>query len=302
MGADHAVPKPSQPLRRGAEAYGRVLSEAGGKETEALERDDGGIAISVSLYASPPYALSVPPLGVSRLSVNLTPARVIGGIEGDRPRSFDARRHSLFLTPAGQPVSWRKESPSRHLNIYFQRDVFGAGDQDASPLATAPTLLNASIPGIGELVEQLVVELRCPSVMSAEAADSCARLLLIHVARHGRRTSKTLQPLKPDDLARLRDFVIAHLGERILVADLAKQAGLSLNHFAISFAGQTGQTPHKFVLALRVERAAAMLTRSNASLAAIAHDCGFASQQHLCHAVRRHLGKTPSSLRAQRKR
>ena len=88
-------------------------------------------------------------------------------------------------------------------------------------MQTAPTLLNASIPGIGELVEQLVVELRCPSVMSAEAADSCARLLLIHVARHGRRTSKTLQPLKPDDLARLRDFVIAHLGERILVEDAA---------------------------------------------------------------------------------
>jgi AraC family transcriptional regulator len=119
------------------------------------------------------------------------------------------------------------------------------------------------------------------------------------VARHGRRATKALQPLAPTDLARLHDFVIAHLSERILVADLARQVGLSLNHFALSFAKQTRQTPHQFVLALRVEHAAALLARSGASLAEIAHDCGFASQQHLCNAVRKHLGRTPSSLRAQ---
>jgi AraC family transcriptional regulator len=199
-------------------------------------------------------------------------------------------------------VNWRKQSPSRHLNIYFHRNVFDGGDEGASPLASAPTLLNANIPGIGELVEQLVAELQCPSVLNAEAADSCARLLLIHVVRHVRRMSKVLRPLTPDVVARLRDFVIAHLSERILVADLARQAGLSLNHFAFSFAEQTGQTPHRFVLGLRVERAADMLARSGASLAAIAHDCGFASQQHLCNAVRGHLGTTPSRYRAQCKR
>ena len=282
----------------GAEVYRRTLVSAGGQVVEALRRDNGRSSVYAAIYASQPYALSVPALAVPRLAVNLTAARVSGGLDGDRPRGFDARRHSLFLTPAGAAANWHKESPSRHLGIYFHPEVFDGADDGTPSRSELPCLLNESIPGIAPLVDQLVCELRSSEVLSAEAADSVARLLLIHLARRCRRASSTASALTPKAIERLRDYVFARLGERILVADLAQQVGLSPNHFAASFAEQTGRPPHRFVLAIRVEHAAALLSQSTLPIAQIAHDCGFSSQQHLSNAFRRHLDTTPSRYRS----
>jgi transcriptional regulator GlxA family with amidase domain len=96
----------------------------------------------------------------------------------------------------------------------------------------------------------------------------------------------------------LREYIVASLGERILVADLAHQVGLSPNHFAASFTEHTGRPPHRFVLHIRLEHAAALLRQSTLTIAQIAHDCGFSSQQHLSNAFRRHMDITPRRYRA----
>jgi transcriptional regulator GlxA family with amidase domain len=96
----------------------------------------------------------------------------------------------------------------------------------------------------------------------------------------------------------LRDYIVSRLGERILVADLAQQVGLSPNHFAASFTEHTGRPPHRFVLDIRIEHAAARLSQSTLTIAQIAHDCGFSSQQHLSNAFRRHRDTTPSRYRS----
>jgi AraC family transcriptional regulator len=287
-----------QHVRSGAETYLRTLVNAGGQEVEALRRGNGRLSVYAAIYASQPYALSVPALAVPRLALNLTAARVSGGVDGDRPRGFDARRHSLFLTPAGAAASWHKESPSRHLGIYFHPEVFDGADDGTPSRSELPCLLNESIPGIGPLVDQLVWELQSSEILNAEAADSVVRLLLIHLARRFRRASSTASALTPKAIERLRDYIVARLCERILVADLAQQVGLSPNHFAASFTKQTGRTPHRFVLAVRLERAAALLSQSSLTLAQIAHDCGFSSQQHLSNAFRQHMDTTPSRYRS----
>ncbi len=285
----------------GAATYKQALAVAGGSELRLLQHLYNRNLVCAAIYASPPYALSVPPLPVPRLAVNLTAAPVSGGIHGDRPRDFFARRFSMFLTPAGQPVTWRKDSPSRHLGIYFDPDLFNGTDDAAPLLPVAPTLFNASIPGIAQLVDQFAEELQTPGILNQEATDSLARLLLIRLARHIHRTAVPADGLTPKHLARLRDYVTQHISERILVADLAKVAGLSPNHFAASFTERTGQSPHKFVLAMRVRHAAELLARSELSLADIALDCGFATQQHMNNAIRRHLGTTPGRYRLLRK-
>jgi AraC family transcriptional regulator len=287
-----------QDVCSGADTYLRTLEDAGGREVEARRRSHRRTSVYAALYASQPYALSVPALAVPRLAVNLTGARVSGGIDGDRPRGFDARRHSLFLTPAGAAVNWHKESPSRHLGIYFHPEVLAGADDAAVSPSELPCLLNESIPGVGPLVDQLVWELQSPDILNVEAADSVARLLLIHLARRLHRAPSTASALTPRAIERLRDYIVAHLGDRILVADLAQQVGLSPNHFAASFAEHTGRPPHRFVLDIRIEHAAALLRQSPLTIAQIANDCGFSSQQHLSNAFRRHMDTTPSRYRS----
>jgi AraC family transcriptional regulator len=293
--AHHAV-------QHGVNAYASLLAAAGGQQLEAMMRHADRGAVCSALYASPPYDLLVPPLPVPRLSINLTHSRVSGGIDGQRHHLFEARRHSLFLTPAGAAVRWRKESPSRHLNIYFHADAFNGDDDEAPCLHEEQHLFNATIPGMRQLVDQLVDELCSPGPLNVEAADSLARLLLVRLSRHQRQRAHSSNPLTPCVLARLRDYVAEHLGERILVTDLATQAGMSPSRFAHAFSEQVRQSPHQFVLAMRLERATELLRHSQRTPADVAQTCGFSSQQHLTNAMRCALGITPGRYRAQFKR
>jgi AraC-like DNA-binding protein len=285
-------------LRMEAETYKRALSDAGGQERQLMNHSNVGALTYGVLYVSPPYSLHVPPLSVPRLAVNITASPVHGGFDRDRSRTFLCRRHSLFLTPAGHPVTWSKQAPSRHLGIYFQPEIFNGTDGDVPLFRTVPALFNSAVPGIGQLVDQFADELQNPGILNLEAADCLARLVLIRIARHLHRSPVATDRLTPKVIARLRDYVDAHLREPILVADLAKQAGQSPSHFAQSFMERTGQSPHKFVITLRVQRAAALLARSDSSLADVAYECGFASQQHMSTVLRRYIGTTPSRFRA----
>ncbi len=289
-------------LRKEAESYHRALTDAGGQQHSSMQHSNVGALSYGALYISPAFSLQVPPLSVPRLAVNMLAGSVHGGFDRDRSRTFLYRRHSLFLTPAGHPVTWTKQAPSRHLGIYFQPNIVDGTDEDVPLFRTVPVLFNAMVPGIGRLVDQFAEELRTPGILNVEAADCLARLVLIRLSRHLQRTVVVSHRLTPKVITRLRDYVDAHLREPILVADLANQAGQSTSHFAKSFTEQTGQSPHKFVMMLRVERAAELLARSDASLADIAYECGFASQQHMCTVVRRCMGTTPSLFRAFQKR
>ena len=292
---DHAGTDPE--VRQGVQTYSTALQSAGGEQVKALMRLGDERAVCAALYNAPPYDLCVPGMPVSRLSLNLTPSRVTGGIEGERPLSYEASRYSLFLAPAGAQMSWRKEAPSRHLTIYFRPDVFDGGEEWKSPLAQRQALHNLSVPGLRALADQLVNELRHGGPYNRDAADSIARLLLVQVSRHLSRTHDGSKALSTLSLSRLNDYEMSHLGERILVADLARQVGMSIDRFALAYKAHTGQSPHQFVLALRLRQAGQLLRSSSLPIAQVANACGFSSQQHLTNSMRFHTGVTPARYR-----
>jgi AraC family transcriptional regulator len=286
------------PALQGLQAYGRALQAAGGKPVQTrLQREDCS-AVGVALYAAPPYDLQVPALPVSRLVVALTASCVGGGLDGERHATYQSARYALFHIPAGAPARWHKPSPSRHLTLYF--DAAALAEDDTGPRALGvggPPMLNLGLPGIRPLVDELVRELEGAPGWAAEAADSLGRLLLIKVARQQARRHEAANPLTPHRLARLQDHVRAHLAERLLVSDLAAVAGLSPHRLTQAIVAATGQSPHQFVLAQRLQQAQALLRQGGTALADVAAACGFASQQHLTLVMRQRLGTTPARYR-----
>jgi AraC family transcriptional regulator len=99
-------------------------------------------------------------------------------------------------------------------------------------------------------------------------------------------------------LRRLDEFIDAHLGDDIGIADLAVVAGVSRFHFARMFKATTGMTPYHYVLEQRTERARALLRRSALSIRDVAIVTGFADQSHLTRHVKRRYGVTPRAYRA----
>lgn len=284
-------------LGQGLQTYSAILQQAGGEQVRALTRLGDGRAVCAALYAAPPYDLRVPAMGVSRLSMNLTPSHVVGGIEGERGRGYDARPYSLFMAPAGARMIWRKTAPSRHLTIYYRWEDLMHDTRPTDPLAQLQAIHNLTVPGLRPLADQLVEELRCGANHGLEAAECLARLMLIHVSRHLGRRRDDPKALGPVSMKRLKDYVMAHLDSRIRVEDMARVTGLSPDQFAWHFKQQTGLSPHQFVINQRVQLAHRVLTTTQVPIAQVASDCGFSSQQHLTHVMRQRLGTTPARLR-----
>jgi AraC family transcriptional regulator len=63
------------------------------------------------------------------------------------------------------------------------------------------------------------------------------------------------------------------------------------------FRKSTGETPHKFVLRQRLERAKAMLRAPDARVLDVAVACGFKTQQHFAQVFRDICGVSPTEYR-----
>jgi AraC family transcriptional regulator len=94
------------------------------------------------------------------------------------------------------------------------------------------------------------------------------------------------------------EYVDGHLGDRIVLEDLAGAAALSEFHFARNFRATTRLTPYAFVTARRMERARQLLTNTRLSVADIAFRVGYANVAHFREQFVRAFGARPSELRA----
>jgi AraC family transcriptional regulator len=99
--------------------------------------------------------------------------------------------------------------------------------------------------------------------------------------------------LAPWRMKRVKHFSLANLHKHIDMLDLAGAAGLSNRHFTRAFREETGQTPHRWLVQQRLERARQLLMQSDLSLTAVAESCGFADQNHMIKIFKQATGLTP---------
>jgi AraC family transcriptional regulator len=98
-------------------------------------------------------------------------------------------------------------------------------------------------------------------------------------------------------LAVVTDFIVENLHRDLSIAELAGTAALSPYHFARSFRCGTGLAPHRFVTALRLERAVDRLMHSRQTVEEIAAGIGLSNLSHFRRLFRTHYGCAPSELR-----
>jgi AraC-like DNA-binding protein len=105
-----------------------------------------------------------------------------------------------------------------------------------------------------------------------------------------RTAGSTLAPWR---LRRATDYIEAHLGEKMSLADVASASGLSRMHFAALFRASTGLRPLKYVQRRRIEHAQASLANSDIPVVDIALSVGFQSQAHFSTVFKRLVGESP---------
>lgn len=91
-------------------------------------------------------------------------------------------------------------------------------------------------------------------------------------------------------LARVVEFIEAHLDDSLTVRRLAAVAALSPFHFARAFRQSTGLTPHRYVRGRRLERARGLIA-SGTLVREVAGQIGYESLSHFRAAYRAHFGR-----------
>lgn len=94
-----------------------------------------------------------------------------------------------------------------------------------------------------------------------------------------------------------REFILTHFNENISLEQLARHCLVSPFHFSRIFRTITGESPHQYLLSVRLAHAKVLLKTTASSVAAIAYECGFSSPEHFVTSFKKHQKVNPSAFR-----
>jgi AraC-like DNA-binding protein len=108
---------------------------------------------------------------------------------------------------------------------------------------------------------------------------------------------QVVRPLKPERraVARMVDYLHAHLTRNVRLAELAALTQLSEFHLLRVFRAEMGLPPHAYLIQLRLARAKALLI-DGVPPANVAAQVGCADQAHLTRLLKRTFGVTPGAV------
>ncbi|PRD76098.1 AraC family transcriptional regulator [Burkholderia multivorans] len=229
--------------------------------------------------------------------------QIVLGVDGAMVMAVDGvgrriDRHAAWLIPAGARHDYAGLGDNRQLVL----------DLPAASLAVPQRLFDrARAVAIDPSLSALVARVAAAGAQldDAPAAD----------AQHARRfqwqaAARLCDALLDDagigapasglDFARIDRWLRARLAEPLRIADLAAHCGYGMRRFHQLFVEAFGETPHRYLLRLRLDTAVVLLADGRHPLVDIAGLVGFADQSTFTHAFTKRFGVAPGRWRGER--
>ncbi len=129
--------------------------------------------------------------------------------------------------------------------------------------------------------------------IGGEMAD-CAYHRIYWEAMRWRRAAAALgNPI----MRKAESFIREHFCGDITVEDIARAAGASAPHLHFIYRKETGSSPMRQVLKLRLDKAQNLLLTSDMHVKEISSQCGFNDVNNFCILFRKRLGVSPGRFR-----
>jgi len=210
---------------------------------------------------------------------------------------------SITVIPDGHEGRWDIDGPIEVSHVYLSEarldacaeELMGGrkvelvgrvGFDDPSSARILQLLSQESVtdPGSRLFVEQ-AIDLLCTQLVRAHSTFGA---LAAAAPRRG---------LADWQVRRVTDYMRDHLDQEISLDGLAGLVGLSRHHFCTAFRLATGQPPHNWLAALRMNRARALLAEPGLTITDVALAVGYQTPSAFTAAFRRFSHLTPSEYR-----
>lgn len=232
---------------------------------------------------------------------------------GDVRSAFDGRRaqqqyfRSGMFVPVTLPntrAEFWMSAPMQHLVVALPQGIFDewTRDRSATALESVANLQDRGFedPLLAEVVRAAWCEAQSGNPNGSLYADALRMTLTGAILRRAGDAPPSDAParrLSKSQIAVVKDYLRHHLGDQISLPRLAGVVGMRERTFSDAFKSATGQTPHQFLLALRIDRAKEHLAHGTMTIHEIAAATGFADQAHLTSAFSRRVGVPPARYR-----
>ncbi len=215
---------------------------------------------------------------------------------------------SAFLYGDREFVWHHREKASEYVTLYLDPEYLKQTAVENELLAE--TQLSHRVifpdPTITQVAHWFKGELLNEGLGGNLFAQSLKNLLTVHLLRNycesGMLQKKLVVPGRALDAVKLKqiqDYIEEHLEEDIAIEDMAALVPMSQFHFARAFKAAIGETPHKYLIQRRMERAKVLLTVTQLAIAEVAYRVGFSNQSHFTTHFRKATGVTPKDYRLQ---
>lgn len=220
---------------------------------------------------------------------------------GHRYRGLDSAGGVSFVPANCERRVQMRDAELDWASIALRPELFtGLGESDESLPAQIAPFSNANDTFVAALVGELVRLHDAHGRLDRTYCETMSHALVSYLAsRYGHRaTELRTWKLSRWRVRRIVEYVDAHLGCEIAIADLARLVGVSPGHLHRAFRATLGMTPLAYIHQKRIERAASILASEDASIAEVAVRVGYLSAGHFSRTFRRLTGIHPSKFRA----
>lgn len=189
----------------------------------------------------------------------------------------------LFVIPPYEETYYEadRKHPWSYIWIGF------TADQDVSSILNRPVI---HCPGAGWIFTDMI---RCGKMENGRSAFLCAKIWELF--------SVLLEQDKPDadPIRKALSYMNSEYINGITVQQVAQKLHLNRTYFSETFKAQMGLSPQQYLIQLRLERAAELLTVYGETPSTAALSVGYSDLYHFSKMFKQHFGSSPRIFQKQ---
>ena len=299
---------PDSPVFTVRETHGRATRT--GNRLLANSQDVGWRSLHAAILEEGPFRATEAPIGHPMLIYHLTrPTEVSRKIDGEPGNRQLIGPRRICLTPGNATTTWEHRGNPEILQVYLRASIYQAAvgeiyncDGQQAELVPRFAVLD---PMLEQLAIAITTALRDGTAGDELYIDTLAQMMAVHLARTHSSQSRPVRAPASQTMAgwrmrRVIEYIEEHLDGDLSLEAMAAEVEISPVYLARAFKAAIGQSPHRYVLGRRIDRAKELLRNTDLPVIDVALAAGFSSQSHLSYWFQRYLGVSPAAYRQQR--